>query len=175
MSVRIEPGSALLTFSYFSFQKSILDEFEISAEKKFGSIYLKAAEYLGSDYTLYYKTEMGTPLYKRILCMAEPFAVKKIYLVKLWALKYEKKLSIQGKRRINIDPGYIQQENFILLTCKRFAQRIHIRNGIYGEITYLFNSQGKPDICLPWTYPDYKNPKIIDYFYKCRKYLKNIK
>jgi hypothetical protein len=58
-----------------------------------------------------------------------------------------------GKRRVNIDPGYLSASQLVLASTKPFAHRIYIERGIWAEVTLLFK-QGS-FTSLPWTYPDY--------------------
>ena len=55
-----------------------------------------------------------------------------------------------GKRRLNIDPGYIAQAHLILATGKGFSHRPYLRDGIYADLTLIF--QDGTFRSLPWTY-----------------------
>ena len=86
--------------------------------------------------------------------------------VKLRCVEIEKKFSRGGKRKINIDPGYISEANLVLSTTKDFSHRIYLGKGVFAEITLLYS--GKHYIDLPWTYPDYKTNEYKAIFSKIR-------
>ena len=60
---------------------------------------------------------------------------------------------MQGRRRVNLDPGYLLLERFVLASGKNFTHRIYIGQGIYADLTLMF--QKGAFRTLPWTYPDY--------------------
>ena len=60
---------------------------------------------------------------------------------------------VDGRRRINIDPGYITSSNLILASTKNFSHRLYLGRGIFGEVTMRY--ENKDFTRLPWTYPDY--------------------
>lgn len=74
---------------------------------------------------------------------------------KFWSKEHE-------GRSVNLDPGFVFPENVQLLTSKPFAHRVHLSRGVYSELEYLY--QGNSYQTLPWTYPDYKENKVIEFF-----------
>jgi hypothetical protein len=75
--------------------------------------------------------------------------------------------SSNGKRVVNIDPGYLLHERFVLATGKNYSHRIYIGKGIYADLTLIYAKGGfKP---LPWTYPDYASEIIITFLEQVRK------
>jgi hypothetical protein len=79
----------------------------------------------------------------------------------------EKKFSTHGKRRINIDPGYITHERFVLATGKNYTHRIYVGNGIFADLTLIYQRGGFQT--LPWTYPDYAKENIRSFLTRVRK------
>jgi hypothetical protein len=71
-----------------------------------------------------------------------------------------------GRRRVNIDPGYVADMKLVLATTKDAAQRVHLGRGIYAEATLHFVSG-----CFqaqPHTYPDYAADEAIAFFNEVR-------
>jgi len=94
--------------------------------------------------------------------------------VKLLANDVEHRFSVRGKRRVNIDPGYISQAHLILATGKGYTHRPYLRDGIYADLTLMY--RGKTFHSLPWTYPDYSAKPVIDMFNRIRsKYIMQLK
>jgi hypothetical protein len=79
----------------------------------------------------------------------------------------EKEFSVDGNRRVNIDPGYITLSKIVLPTTKDCAHRIYLRDGIYAEITLMhYRGAWQPQ---PWTYPDYRSETAVHFFDNCRR------
>jgi hypothetical protein len=120
--------------------------------------------------TNYYEKEMGGNL-SRIFIIFEPLFQREILpYIKLKTNDLELMLALNGKRMVNIDPGYISLENIILATTKGFAHRIYVGNGIYGDLTLTFSAGTyRP---LGWTYPDYGSKDVISLLNRWRELLK---
>jgi hypothetical protein len=73
------------------------------------------------------------------------------------------------KRRVNLDPGLLSLYNLVLASTKSFAHRIYLRDGIYAEVTLLYQA-GKFSP-LAWTYPDYQTDVCQEFLLRCRKEL----
>ncbi len=130
---------------------------------------LLLAEYLGPPdlvgpwwdfaHSDYYTSEMGAGLER---CLASFLHLANPELLpdwKLYANHLERKLSLAGRRLVNLDLGYISRERLVLATGKNFRHRLSLSQGIYGEATLLVE-QGKL-APLPWTYPDYASEPLI--------------
>ena len=81
-------------------------------------------------------------------------------------LAIEKKYSKENRRTINIDPGYIEKAKFILVTTKNYSHRIYLGSGIFADLQYRMKD-GKFQV-HEWTYPDYRQKKIINFFNQTR-------
>ena len=73
---------------------------------------------------------------------------------KLFCVRLEKRLAIVGKRRINIDPGYLNEAKVVLSTTKDFSHRIYLGKKIFAEVTLIYRDKAFRN--LAWTFPDYK-------------------
>lgn len=83
----------------------------------------------------------------------------------------EGKSSVNGKRRVNIDPGFVALDKMALATTKDATYRIYLGNGIYVQSTLYF--QQKTFHPWPWTYSDYKMDMSIEFFNKVRELYKS--
>jgi len=121
-------------------------------------------------HTRYYEKEMGAPLMRCFLLFTPLLKREMLPSIKLQTNDIESTLSVEGKRRVNIDPGYIALEHVILATTKGYTHRIYIENGIFADLTLMFyDGTYRP---LDWTYPDYRNDDIISFFNHWRERLK---
>jgi len=118
------------------------------------------------DFTTYYCDEMGRDLKRKFISLKELFSPEELVPVKNFSIELERSHAVEGKRRINIDPGYVNLAKIVLSTTKDFSHRIYLQDGIYAEVTLLFKD--KKFNPLPWTFPDYKTPLYQKYFLELR-------
>jgi len=117
-------------------------------------------------HTGYYAEEMGCNLKRKFLSFRKPIDLKNAYAVKLKTNAIERRFSKDGKRAVNIDPGYLDLSKLVLFSTKDYTHRIYLNKGIYAEITLFYKD--KTFRAWPWTYPDYKTDEYIDLFNKIR-------
>ncbi len=136
---------------------------------KFGPVDCKSSV-MPFTQTDYYKKEMGEKLKKFFVSFTE--LIDSIFLVdvKIFTQEIEEKYSLNGKRRINLDPGYLSEAKMVLATTKDHQHRIYMGKGIYGEVTLKF--QNKTYEPWEWTYNDYKKEEYIEYFIELRNILR---
>jgi len=121
-------------------------------------------------HTNYYEKEMGNNL-SRIFILFEPlFQREKLPEIKLETNKIEESFLSDGKRTVNIDPGYISLENVVLATTKGYAHRIYLGSGIFADLTLIYHNGTYNS--LEWTYPDYGSQETIVMFKRWRGALK---
>jgi len=130
--------------------------------------------YLNFDYTDYYGEEMGSNLIRRFVSFAALIPPETLPDVKGMTNGVEGLFVHGGKRRLNIDPGYLSSAHLILATGKGFAHRPYLREGVYADLTLIFR-QGTFR-SLPWTYPDYGSPEVMGILERIRnRYLEKIR
>jgi len=135
-------------------------------ERKFGPIDFEC-ERIDFTFTEYYHPEMGKPLSRRFVSFKNLRKSDQFVNIKLYCIKLEKKFALSLHRRINIDPGYVNEAKLILTTTKDFAHRIHLGKGIYAEVTLYYLKD-----CfsyVPTTFPDYRTPQYKKIFFDIRK------
>ena len=110
-------------------QETIYENAKSILIKKFGKIDFET-EKIKFDITGYYNEEMGTPLFRRFISFKKLKNPSEFSSIKLYCLKIEKKFSKENKRKINIDPGYINEAKLVLTTTKDFAHRIYLNKVI---------------------------------------------
>lgn len=121
-------------------------------------------------YTSYYDDEMGGGIKRQTASFLNLVLPESLASVKLRTNEIETALLFDGKRKVNIDPGFLSLENFILATGKNFTHRVYLRDGIYADLTLIYNKGAyRP---LPWTYPDYREPEFLRYLDVLRKKLR---
>lgn len=107
------------------------------------------------DRTGYYEEEFGGGLKRRLVSFEGLVPQDGLARIKLFTNGVEDgSRSPCGKRRINIDPGFLSLERLVLASCKNFTHRIYIGDGVWADLTLIYTAGGFKD--LPWTYPDYR-------------------
>jgi hypothetical protein len=142
-------------------------------ENLFGPVDL-VSSWLPFDFTDYYEKEMGRPLYRRLLAFKHLIDQEQLPDIKHQTNAIESDLAREGRREVNIDPGYLLYERFVLATGKNYSHRIYVGQGIYADLTLIFQKGAyRP---LPWTYPDYADAPMADFLMEVRhKYGEDIK
>jgi len=149
------------------------DAFLLSTERrlisKFGKIDYKTMG-IPFVHTEYYNY-MGTNLYKVFLSFEKLIKRDSIVKIKHFSNRIENKVSGKGRRRVNVDPGYLTLSNVYLATCKDFFHRVYLSKGIYLENEYKF--VGRKYHPWEWTYPDYLQYQYLDFFHRMRDIYRN--
>ncbi len=125
------------------------------------------------DFTHYYDREMGTPITRCFLSFERLVSPEELAGIKLFTNDLEGVTAVAGKRRINLDPGLLSLNRFVLASTKDNGRRIPLTDGIYAEITLVYESGDfRP---LEWTYPDFRSPWYREVFRALREiYLKRL-
>jgi len=66
------------------------------------------------------------------------------------------------RRRVNLDPGYVDLAKLVLATTKDRQHRLYLGQGMYAEVTLRFT--GGHFVPWEWTYPDYRTPEYLSFF-----------
>lgn len=152
MSQPSAPPPAKLVIGVFLKEKKLLQGVADTLCREFGSLDM-LSPWFRFDYTDYYEAEMGGPLYRRMLVFRELIDQDRLAGIKYFTNSLEAGFTSEGRRGINIDPGYLLLERFVLATGKNYTHRIHVGRGIYADLTLMYQKgEYQP---LPWTYPDY--------------------
>jgi len=167
------PSPAKLVIGLFMKAKALLAPAAEALAGTFGPVDL-VSPWMPFDYTSYYEPEMGAPLFRRILAFQNLIAQDDLPAVKQRTNRLENDHADDGQRRINIDPGYLLMERFVLATGKNFSHRIYIGENIYADLTLTYTKGAFQ--ALPWTYPDYASAEIRQFLLQVRhKYSMDLK
>lgn len=166
MSQPRPPKPAKLVIGFFLKEKGLEIRVVKALADKYGAVDM-ASSWFPFNFTNYYNDEMGTPLFRRLIAFKQLIHQVSLPDIKLFTNDLENEHSINGKRMVNIDPGYLLHERFVLATGKNFSHRIYIGKGIYADLTLIYK---KGDFePLPWTYPDYASENIMTFLRQVRK------
>jgi len=133
--------------------KELLSDVIALLEKHFGS-----CDYKGSWHSFtqsdYYEEEMGKDLKRCIISFEN---LKPAYTAdefKGWAEEVEKQFTSDEKRRVNIDPGYVDNLKTVLVSGKCGGHKICSSPGVFVDYILWYNKGWQP---FPWSFPDFKD------------------
>lgn len=166
MSTPHPPQPAKLIVGFLLRDRSLAADIARDIEERLGAAEM-VSPWFDFDFTTYYEREMGAPLSRRMMVIKPLIQQMQLAAVKGLTNRLEEKYRQHGDRRVNIDPGYLLPERFVLATGKNFTHRIYVGDGIYADLTLIYR-KGAFRI-LPWTYPDYADKSLIDFLTLVRK------
>jgi hypothetical protein len=173
MSVPQPPLPAKLVISLLMRDTALAQPVMAALEARFGAIDL-LSPWWPFDYTRYYEKELGSRLQRRMAVFESLVAQQDLVAIKCFTNALEVEYAQAGRRRINIDPGYLLQERFVLATGKNFSHRIYLDKGIYADLTLVYKRGGYQ--AQPWTFPDYASDVMQAFLAKVRlKYRDDLK
>lgn len=173
MSVPQTPRPAKLVIGVFAKNKKIIENLALELSSRFGPFDL-VSSWMNFNYTDYYKPEMGSPLFRRVFAFKPLIEQTDLADIKIATNQMEHNYSTGGRRQVNIDPGYLLHERFVLASGKNFSHRIYIGLGIYADLTLIYQKGCFQK--LPWTYPDYADQAMICFLDQVRrKYVLDLK
>jgi hypothetical protein len=165
MSRPIEAEAVKLVISIFSSQKQSINDALTELSCRYGK-YDFISALIPFDYTNYYAQEMGTVLCRRFVSFEDLIKPESLPEIKQATNLLEEKFSVNDRRQVNIDPGYVCHAHLILATGKGYTHRPYLRDGIYADLTLIYTDGTYHP--LPWTYPDYAAQETIAMFNKIR-------
>ena len=137
-------------------------------QEVFGDVVMESPP-SGWNFSGYYREEMGAPIFRRFLFFRNPINPDALSAAKLKTIEMESYLSLDGKRQVNLDPGYITPAKVVLASTKDYSHRIYLKDGIYAETTLIF--KGTRFVPHLHTYTDYKEERQQKIFLLAREML----
>ena len=141
---------------------------EAALEREFGRIILRSETFPFTE-SDYYNEEMGTPIWRSYMAFDRTIPMDGIAEIKRISNRIEEEeFSGDGKRSVNIDPGYITNGKVVLATTKDNGHRVYLREGIYAEVTLRYSAGDKGFVPWEWTYGDYRREPSLRFFNELR-------
>jgi hypothetical protein len=165
MSLPQQPKPAKLVVGLLLKDKALFEPLVAEITSIYGSPDI-ISDWMSFDYTAYYESELGSPLYRRLLAFETLIDQQDLAAIKLTTNRLERTYSRHRKRRVNIDPGYLLYERFVLASGKNYSHRIYIGRCIYADLTLIYRNGAFET--LPWTYPDYADQPIRRFLERVR-------
>ncbi|MFH1762376.1 MAG: DUF4416 family protein [bacterium] len=123
------------------------------------------------DVTNYYESELGEQINRSFVSFNRLINPQDLPGIKLETNGIEEEYTVNGKREINIDPGYMDYDKMVLASAKQGPYKLYLDQGIWGDLT-LHYEKGK-FIALPWAFADFKDGRYEKYFLGVRQRYKS--
>lgn len=161
------PDPVKLVVSILTGEHAIFNEVIGRLQDRFGQADFISGlmEFTDTDY---YKDEMGGGLKRKLASFERLIDIEELPEIKTFTNGIEDGYLVNGNRRVNIDPGYLSLEKFVLASCKNFSHRIYLGKGVFADLTLLFI--GTDFKTLEWTYPDYRESGMKAMLREIRKH-----
>lgn len=168
------PKPAKLIISLFTSDKSLFNLYKEELVKRFGEIDIESNAQ-PFNFTDYYEKEFGENLIQKLFSFSALIRQDGLAEIKIITNSIENNFKngnikndiTHHKRKINIDPGYITLNKYILASTKDGPSRIYLNQGICAEITLRFIN--KSFVPCEYTYPNYKTNKYINFLNSVRQ------
>ena len=135
---------------------------------KFGPVDFMTEEFsFTNEFSSYYDEELGGEARRRIVSFERLVDPTLQADIKTFTNSVEADFSIDGNRKVNLDPGFLSHGRLLLATTKKTGFRIPLKDGIYTELT-LYYARGAWQK-LPWTYRDYQSERVQTFLTTVRK------
>ncbi|MBI3992431.1 MAG: DUF4416 family protein [Candidatus Lambdaproteobacteria bacterium] len=122
------------------------------------------------DCTDYYAEEMGPALLRSIVGFRDLQPASALPQAKQRANAIESELARHGRRRFNIDVGYLDLHKVVLASCKGRGSKVYLHDGVWADVTLRYRAgRWEP---LPWSFPDFRDGRYDVDFLHLRALLK---
>lgn len=170
MAIPRPPEKAVFFSGILAADAALLPLAREALEREFGPAFLASGVFPFS-HTDYYRDELGPSPVRMFLAWPGLYPTENLAAAKLAtnALELDSARRAGGPfaRPVNLDPGYLTQAKLVLASAKNHAHRIHLRDGIYAEITLQYRA-GRFH-ALPWTFPDFVDGRYHGFFLELRE------
>ncbi|ETX01141.1 DUF4416 family protein [Candidatus Entotheonella palauensis] len=167
---RVRPPMQVIYFCALLRAPFIPDaDVETVLEAHFGPIILRSAA-VPFVQTTYYEREMGSGLTRSYLGFASLRSMGDLAAAKHTTNELEAQWTVDGRRRVNLDPGYLDHAKVVLVTTKDYSHRLYLGGGMYAEVTLQYRHKSYQP--WEWTYPDYRQPVALEFFNQLREMYK---
>jgi hypothetical protein len=121
---------------------------------EFGPIAL-SSEPFDFDTSDYYREEMGERLRRTWFCFRELCRPERLVEARHLTGRVEADLAEAGRRRVNLDPGYLDLGKLVLASLKEAPDKIYLGQGVWAHTCLRFRFGG-------FTAPDHSFPDFRD-------------
>ena len=169
MSQRVEPAPVLRLCSCLTSDPELLPKVEAELVHTFGDIALKSSAFL-FDTSDYYQDELGRNLKRYWFCFRDLCGAERLPETRHTTGQIEDLFVEEGKRRINLDPGYLDFAKLVLASLKEAPDKIYLGDGVWAHTCLRY---GHGDFKAPnHSFPDFQDGRFNNFFLEARNLYK---
>ena len=161
----IEPDTVKLFIGVLYSNENLLIKGVQLIEEKFGK-----TDYTSPDFNFnvsdYYMDEMGSTIFRKFISFANLINPCELANIKIKTNEMEELLTVNGKRNLNLDPGYMDFNKVVLASAKYNGQKIYLDHGIYADPTLWYEKGSFHP--YPYSFPDFKTGEYNETFLQIR-------
>lgn len=179
MSKSIYPPEAKVVLFLLTNQEALAQKVITHFEPILGPIELQSAWYPFNQ-SDYYEKELGKNLRRCLVSFKNIFEPHRLAELKQLAVELEHLYPSplpsptrgegEGKRSINVDPGYVDLFKVVLASGKAGGQKVALAKDVHAYTLLRYEKGGWHP--FEWTYPDFKEPTYHKDLLEIRKNLK---
>ena len=156
----MDEGTLFLAIMYK--EEKVLKEALKYIERDIGTVFFKMKDY-GFNFTDYYKEEFGSELKKTILVFDRKIKKDELVEIKVLCWQIESDFADEnGKRAIDIDPGYFNEEEVVLASFRGKDFKEDLGDGVFAHKVLEFEDGNVKDFFH--TFSDFKSKDVQDFF-----------
>ncbi|MEK7484769.1 MAG: DUF4416 family protein [Planctomycetota bacterium] len=107
------------------------------------------------EFTAYYEKEMGLPINRVFYSFSSLINPVALARIKVECIDIETQLAVDGKRKVNLDPGYMDVHKVVLASAKFEGHKVYLDQGIYADPTLRYaKGHFTP---MSWCFPDFRS------------------
>lgn len=118
------------------------------------------------DHTHYYEEEMGPDLSRCFVSFEKLRPPDEAREYKRLGAEVESLFVINGKRSVNVDPGYLDANKVVLVSGKGGGHKIALAAGVYADMLLWYNKGWQ---AFPWAFPDFRDGSLFSIFVQMRR------
>jgi hypothetical protein len=163
------PQKVQLVLGVICADAGLLDRLEETLEMRLGPIESRSDAF-EFDETDYYGDEMGEGLKRIFYSFSGLIDPARIVDIKIESNRIEDEFALEGRRRVNIDPGYLDFYKLVLASAKFQGQKVYLGKGVYADPTLYYDKGWKS---CDWSFPDFKSGRYDEFLTGVRRSYKN--
>ncbi len=171
MSEVRDPVPVLRVCSCVTARSDVLPRVETELSRNFGDVVLKSDAF-PFDKSDYYRAEMGGPLERTWFCFSLLCGPEELSESRLATGRIEDAFAEGGRRRVNLDPGYLDRGKLVLASLKEAPDKIYMGRGVWAHVClrYRFGEFQAPD----HSFPDFQDGRFNAFFREARTVYKRL-
>jgi len=153
-------------------EAELLPRVQAALEAEFGMIALRSAPF-PFDTSDYYRAEMGAHLQRYWYCFKKLYAAESLPEYRHASGKIERSFLQADRRRVNLDPGYLDYGKLVLASLKEAPDKIYMGRGVWAHTCLRFRD-GR-FIAPDHSFPDFMDGRFNAFMLEARALYKSLR